>query len=363
MPGRGRAGRHIIVTPSLCHRRLVSHAARLGVHDVHHGLCQRQRGLKRRGLGVDPHHVFGAARAHEGPALRMQPDECVDLGLKPLRLHTDALRVSGLEQRSVGDLDLDLPVGQVRVHRQPLRAGPVQRAQDDLHRQHDRNRVANGLVDEIAHGQQPTRRGAGLAAALRCRRDALREGLAEERGAVAVRLEVYADIQLQSGVVAVLHARLGAEDVVRPHRLHRLASGGPVGVGRLHEAQAEALDASLSEQLRQEVGQQQRDAVPVQQLEGAGVGEEEIHDPVRVAVQGDKALARAHAHAAGRRLLYLHEVSPASLVEGPPAVVAHRRAEACRGEALEHAAECHGAHAVGAIDHDLARVSTRGRAP
>lgn len=274
-----------------------------------------------------------------------------------------ALGIGGLEEVLVADLDADEAVRQVLVRHGPVTEGPTLVGEDDLDHQHIGDGVADGLVDEVGEGGQDLERvllGRGLR---RLRLERLDGVLREQHRPVAVRLEVHADVERARGVVQVLHPRRRAHHG-QLQVLLDVARAGAVGVGRLHDADAQGLlvEPRGPRQVRDERRGERRDPVPVEHEEPGLRVDPVVDEAVGVAVQRAPPVPGRLLRARRRPLPRLDEVRPAVQVQHlrpEHVVVVHLdvqpRLRLRAVVVLEELAELGPAHAVGAVDRQGAR--------
>lgn len=163
-------------------------------------------------LRIHPHAILRSTRPHKRPPSIVLPHLLVNLLLATPRADQLSLRVLRLECVPVLHQHLDEPVWQVKVRRIPLLRSPSSVDEDDEHKQEIRERVSDGLVDEVGEVGQ-VGEGGGLGG--RARGVGGEEGEErgrEEDGAVPVGLEVDADVVPLGGVVKVLDSSRDAGD-------------------------------------------------------------------------------------------------------------------------------------------------------
>jgi len=142
--------------------------------------------------------------------------------------------------------------------------------EDGFDEEEVRERVPDGLVDEVVAGLEGVE-GGGLGGGFGFRfADGADGGAREDDGAVAVGLEVDANVESSGGVVEVLDARRGADDGQRED-LVDVVCACAVGVGGLHDADLEGGgEASGLGEVAEEGGCEGGDAVAVEEDEARG---------------------------------------------------------------------------------------------
>lgn len=187
-----------------------------------------------RSLGVHANGVLGATSTSKGAALAELLDFVVDLGLDAFRAREFALSVRGLEDIAVVDDDFEEAVRQIGVRVEPLLRAPRLVREDGLNKEKVGQRVADGLVDQVdACAEDLEAGGFGWRLGLVILDGA--EGLVgEDGGAVAVSLEVDADVELLCGVVQILDTGGCASDR-QLERLLYIFGRCAVCIGRLDD--------------------------------------------------------------------------------------------------------------------------------
>ena len=245
-------------------------------------------------LGINPHRVLRATRPRKRPPLDHDPAQLIDLILDPLRLDQLPLRIGRLEDAAVRYLHSHQPVRQVDVRAQPVGRAPALVREHHLREEHVRQRVADRLVDQVDTRAQALQR-VQLARGLRLRGADHVDGLVgEDDGAVAIRLEVDADVEVAHGrMVEVLDTGWSADDR-QLEDLVDVFSGRTVGVGGLYEADVQFLvEAGAAGHLDEEDGAKGGNAVAVEEVEGFLVIGVVVDDAVGVAVQRAAAFVGA----------------------------------------------------------------------
>mmetsp|Transcript_36330 Transcript_36330/g.104603 ORF Transcript_36330/g.104603 Transcript_36330/m.104603 type:complete len:230 (-) Transcript_36330:529-1218(-) len=174
---------------------------------------------------------------------------------------------------------------------------------------------------------------------------------------MTVCLEVDADVQLQSRMVAMLNSGLCADHVLLTKGLHRARGGATVGVGRLHKAEVKPGYARLFQQPRNEVRHQESNAIAVQQVESGPPASKVVENAVGIPVEA-QASDLARVDAARLTLLHLDEVSAASLVQLTLAGVCEVDFQPDGPQAAQQRPHRHGPDAVRAVE-DRARAVLR----
>ncbi|PNY27137.1 Uncharacterized protein TCAP_02931 [Tolypocladium capitatum] len=268
--------------------------------DLGHLVRQLVRFGPGRRLGIHAAGVLGAAGAGKGASAGVLPNDVVDLVLCAGRVAEAALGVGGLEEVLVANLDAHETVGEVGVGHGPILESPPLVGEDDLYHEHVGDGVADGLVDEITNGGERLE-GILLCGGLRLLlpEDAHRL-LGEDDGAVAVGLEVDANIELARRVVQMLDTRGRADN----------------GEFLDNTNTEVVLQASGVDEVANKGGGERRNAIAVQHEESSVGVDPVVDETVSIAVERAASRARDGLGVLGSSLLGLDKVGTALL--GPP---------------------------------------------
>ena len=269
-------------------------------------------GLRPRGrLGVDSARILGTARAREAAAARVLADALVNLVLQADGVCKAALGVRGAEGVLVRHLDADEAVGEVRVGERPVLESPALVREDHLDKEHVGKGVANRLVDEVTAGGKDVERVLlrwGLGLGFPEGAEGVRR---EDDGAVAVRLKVDTDVELERLVMEVLNARGGTDDG-KLEVLLDVGGAGAVRICRLDDTDAElVLEIGRSDEVTDEGGRERGNAVTVEHEETSLGVDPVVNQTIGVSVKRTAAKARSGAGSRGRLLPCLDEICTA----------------------------------------------------
>ncbi|KND90179.1 hypothetical protein TOPH_05174 [Tolypocladium ophioglossoides CBS 100239] len=269
-----------------------------------------------------------------------------------------ALGVGGLEEVLVTDLDAHEAVREVRVGHGPVLESPSLVGEDDLDHEHVGDGVADGLVDEITNGGERLE-GVLLCGRLRLLRpeDAHRL-LGEDDGAVAVGLEVDANVELARGVVQMLDTR-GRADNGELQVLLDVVGAGTVGVSSLDNTNTEVvLQTSGVDEVANEGGGERRNAIAVQHEESSVRIDPVVNETVSIAIERAASHTKDGLRVLGSSLLGLDKVGTALQVEdlgSEDIVVDNLDVETCGelGDHLEHLRKLGPTHTICAVYRKL----------
>lgn len=238
-------------------------------------------------------------------------DTLIDLVLGTCGMAEAALSIGRLEGVLVGNLDANEAVGEIRVGGGPVLESPALMGKNHLDHQHVRERIAHGLVDEIANSGKSVE-SVLLSRRLRLSLTESPHGiLAKQHSAVAVGLEIRANIKLESSVVQVLDAGGCAHDG-QSEMLLNVVGASTVCIGRLNNTDTKVIfQTSRSDEIADERSSQSRNTVAVQHEEtGIGVGVV-VDQAVGIAIEGAVASTRDGLGRSGCALLGLDKVCSA----------------------------------------------------
>mmetsp|Transcript_58507 Transcript_58507/g.96034 ORF Transcript_58507/g.96034 Transcript_58507/m.96034 type:complete len:305 (-) Transcript_58507:270-1184(-) len=135
---------------------------------------------------------------------------------------------------------------------------------------------------------------------------------------MSIGLEIHSDVVFQSLVVQVFDP-CGCEIRLDPQSVCDVSSGAPVCVRRLHHPNADILrsESQSLQLLLNENCVQRNDLVPIQQAELVARIQLEIHNAIRIPVDGRQMHAAVgRSHACGRGLFLLDEIRTTVVVKG-----------------------------------------------
>ena len=265
----------------------------------------------RSSLSINADSILRTRSTSKRSSILELGNQGIDLGLDTLWLNKLALRISGLEEVTVADLNTHQAVWEVGVGKIPLSWSPGLVCENNLNKKHIRQSISNSLVDQVVEREE------GIQSVLLCRRlwllgangaDSL---LGEDDGAVAVGLKVDTDVELGSGVVEPLDAGWGANGW-ETEGLGDVVGGGTVGIGSLDDTDLQVFcELGLACKVTDEGGRKSSDLVAVEETETVLWVLEVVDDSVGVTVEGATAVVWLGLERWWSTLLGLDEVCTA----------------------------------------------------
>lgn len=237
------------------------------------------------GFGVDTNGILRATCASKASALVVTRLQRFNLRLESRRGFKLALRIVGLEDGTVRNLDPHKTRGQIGVSGQPLLRAPALMGKDGLDKKHVRESVTDSLVDQISKGLQALE-GTLLGRRLRLSAlDGLQSVFGEGNGSVSIGFEVDTDIKAQSGVMEMLDASVGANGGEFENLLN-VVRASSVSISSLDDANLELLgNSGIAGQVTDERSSKRGNAITVKEAERVALVSVIVDETVGIAIQ------------------------------------------------------------------------------
>lgn len=266
-------------------------------------------------FGIDTDSIFSTACACERATVLVLGHKFVNLALdldwgSKLALCST---LNGSELVAISYLNTNKTVGQIGVCVKPLGAGVRLVSEDDFNKQHVRESVTNGLVDELSKGNESAK-GVSLSGRLwLMSMDGLQSRRGEDDGSVAVGLEVNTNIEASCRVVKMLDAGR-SENKLQAKMFLNIAGCGTVGISRLDNTNVELLNETrLTGKVTNEGCCECSNAVTVQETEDIVLIIEVEDNAISIAIQRTAPVKRGRLGGRGTTLVGLYVIGTALL--------------------------------------------------